>query len=239
MRSGRGVVRRMFLEGPRAVRPWLLRPFLALAVAAVACLPALAQDASHSVSVNGVMGQKALLVIDGSTRMMSVGSSAQGVRVLAIDANEVTVEIGGRKVQLPVGGSPVNVGGSPSSASGTRIVLPAGSGGHFAATGSINGRNVQFIVDTGASLVTISQSVADRIGLDYRHGQALSALTANGAVQARRVSLNVVRVGDVNVYNVEAIVLPTSMDMVLLGNSYLAHFQMKRENDQMVLDKRF
>jgi aspartyl protease family protein len=81
--------------------------------------------------------------------------------------------------------------------------------------------------------------VADRIGLDYRHGQALSALTANGAVQARRVSLNVVRVGDVNVYNVEAIVLPTSMDMVLLGNSYLAHFQMKRENDQMVLDKRF
>ena len=48
-------------------------------------------------------------------------------------------------------------------------MLPVGLGGHFTSAGAINGRPVQFMVDTGATLVAISQSEADRIGLDYRN----------------------------------------------------------------------
>jgi aspartyl protease family protein len=62
--------------------------------------------------------------------------------------------------------------------------------------------------------------------------------TANGQVPAYLTSLDVVRVGDVQVYNVEAVVLPTTMGTVLLGNSFLSRFQMRRENDRMTLDRR-
>ena len=58
-------------------------------------------------------------------------------------------------------------------------------------------------------------------------------------VQAWRVRLDSVRVGDVVVYGVEGVVSAGSMPMVLLGNTFLSHFQMTRTNDQMVLDKRF
>jgi aspartyl protease family protein len=53
-----------------------------------------------------------------------------------------------------------------------------------------------------------------------------------------RVSLTSVRVGDVQVYNVDATVVPAQMEQVLLGNSFLTRFQMKRENDKLTLDKK-
>jgi aspartyl protease family protein len=62
--------------------------------------------------------------------------------------------------------------------------------------------------------------------------------TANGMVPVHRVMLTSVRVGDVQVYNVEALVVPGQMPYVLLGNSFLTRFQMKRENDVMTLEKR-
>ena len=64
------------------------------------------------------------------------------------------------------------------------------------------------------------------------------AATANGPVPIHRVMLNSVRLGDVEVYNVEAVVMPAQMSHVLLGNSFLTRFQMKRENDRMTLTKR-
>ncbi|CAN5495384.1 TIGR02281 family clan AA aspartic protease [soil metagenome] len=195
---------------------------------------------AQSVSVNGVMGGKALLVIDGQTRMMSAGATERGVKLVSVDANEAVVEVGGKKITLAVGGSPVNlVPGEASASKGTQIVLHATSGGHFAAAGSINGRSVQFLVDTGATLVSMSQATADRIGLDYRKGRQSMAQTANGAIPVTMTTLSTVRVGDVELYNVEAIVMPAAMDTVLLGNSFLSRFQMKRDNDQMVLSKRF
>jgi aspartyl protease family protein len=84
----------------------------------------------------------------------------------------------------------------------------------------------------------MSQTDAERIGLKYREGQRGMASTANGAVPVHRVMLTSVRVGDVQVYNVEALVIPAQMPYVLLGNSFLTRFQMKRENDIMTLEKR-
>ena len=55
---------------------------------------------------------------------------------------------------------------------------------------------------------------------------------------AYKASLDVVRIGDVQVYNVDAVVLPQQMPFILLGNSFLTRFQMKRENDRLTLDKR-
>jgi aspartyl protease family protein len=194
---------------------------------------------SQTVSLSGSIGNKALLVIDGSPRTVTAGSTVQGVKLINVSGSEAVVEVSGKRVTLAIGGAQVNLGGGGSEGGGTRIVLTAGSGGHFFSDGSINGKAVRFIVDTGATNISISESEAQRIGLDYRRGQRGIAQTANGQVAAHRVQLSSVRVGEVTLYNIEAIVLPASMDQVLLGNSFLSRFQMKRENDMLTLDKRF
>lgn len=193
---------------------------------------------AQTVSMSGRLGDKALLMIDGSPRTVAVGSTVQGVKLVSVTGDAAVVELAGKRVTVPLGGAQVNLGGSASDGGGSRVVLTAGSGGHFVSAGAINGRAVEFMVDTGASLVSISQSDAERIGLKYREGQRGMAQTANGPVPVHRVMLSSVRLGDVQVYSVEALVIPAQMPYILLGNSFLTRFQMKRENDVMTLEKR-
>jgi aspartyl protease family protein len=194
---------------------------------------------AQTVSMSGRLGDKALLMIDGNPRTVAVGSTVQGVKLVGVTADAAVVELGGKRITVPMGGAQVNLGGAANSeGGGSRIVLTAGSGGHFVTSGAINGRVVEFVVDTGASTVALSQSDDDRIGLKYQEGRRGMANTANGPVPVHRVMLTSVRVGDVQVYNVEALVLPAQMPYVLLGNSFLTRFQMKRENDVMTLEKR-
>jgi aspartyl protease family protein len=207
--------------------------------AAVALLGLLAGSvAAQTVSMSGRLGDKALLMIDGSPRTVALGSTVQGVKLVSVSAEGSVVELGGKRVTLPMGGAQVNLGGAASDGGGSKIVLSASSGGHFLTGGSINGRAVQFMVDTGATTVALSQSDAEHIGLKYRDGQRGMVNTANGPAPAYRVMLTSVRVGDVQVYNVEALIVPAQMNYVLLGNSFLTRFQMKRENDVMTLEKK-
>jgi aspartyl protease family protein len=195
--------------------------------------------AAQTVTMSGSLGDKALLLIDGKPRTLAVGSTVQGVKLLSVTGSDAVVDIAGKRVALALGGAQVNLGGGGSDGTGSLIVMTAGSGGHFTSGGSINGKAVNFLVDTGATSVSISQSVADRIGLDYRKGQRGMVNTANGAVPVHAMSLSVVRIGDVQVYNVDAVIIPAAMDQVLLGNSFLTRFQMKRENDKLTLERRF
>jgi aspartyl protease family protein len=80
---------------------------------------------------------------------------------------------------------------------------------------------------------------AQRIGLNYKAGQLGWGSTANGNVAVWHVKLGSVRIGDVVINDVNAAVLPSAMPYVLLGNSFLSRFQMKRDNDQMVLERRY
>lgn len=205
--------------------------------ALLSLLPAIAL--AQSVSMSGSLGDKALLVIDGTPRTVAAGSTVAGVKVIRVTGSETVVEVGGKRQTLPLGGAQINLGGAASAGSGTQIVLAAGPGGHFVTQGSINGRAVRFVVDTGATNVAMSEAEARRIGVDFSRGQRGMVRTANGDVVAHRVSLREVRIGDVTVYNVDATVVPSPMDIVLLGNSFLSRFQMKREADVLVLDKRF
>jgi aspartyl protease family protein len=208
--------------------------FLFAPCVVLACLGAQAQ----SVTMSGSMGDKALLIINGTPRTLAVGATQHGVKLVSVTPDESVVEVGGKRVLVPMGSAPVNLGGAVSEGSGSLIVLTAGSGGHFLTSGSINGRTVQFVVDTGATYVSMSASEADRIGVDYKSGRRGMMNTANGQTPAYLTSLNAVRVGDVQVYNVDAVVTPAHMDVILLGNSFLTRFQMKRENDKMTLERR-
>jgi aspartyl protease family protein len=98
---------------------------------------------------------------------------------------------------------------------------------------------VQFLVDTGATSVAMGVPEAERLGIDYRKGVVGRGSTANGIVTVYHVKLSSVRIGDVEVYDVDASVLPSAMGHILLGNSFLTRFQMTRHNDQLVLDRRY
>ena len=174
----------------------------------------------QTVSMSGSMGDKALLVINGAPRSVAVGATQTGVKLVSVGPNDAVVEIAGKRVTLSLGGTPVNLGGAASEGSGSQIALTAGSGGHFFTRGSINGKTVQFVVDTGATNISLSQSEADRIGLNYRNGERGISNTANGQVMVYRTMLDVVRVGDVLVYNVAATVLPAQMEAVLLATAF-------------------
>ncbi|MFN9474365.1 TIGR02281 family clan AA aspartic protease [Acidovorax sp.] len=207
---------------------------LALAAAMALALPAWA--AGQSIALAGVLGSKALLVVDGSApRAVGPGETHQGVKVLTVSKDEATVEVQGTRRLLRLGESPVALG---SSGSGKRITLTADSRGHFTNTGSINGKPMTYMVDTGATVVAIGKPAADRMGLKPEDSQKVLMSTANGVAQGWRVRLDSVRVGDVEVLGVDAVIMSTDMPYVLLGNSFLGAFQMTRINDKMVLEKR-
>ena len=194
-----------------------------------------------NVSFNGSLGsQAALLLIDGEARTVRIGQTVQGVKLLSLEDGRATIEVDGQRQQLSLGATPGRVGaGADGSSKARQIVLSSGLGGHFIAAGSINGRTTQFLVDTGATNVAIAQAEAERLGLRFRDGQRVMTHTANGTVPAHRLLLDSVRIGELEVRNVDAIVVPGQMSHVLLGNSFLSRFQMRRENDLMTLELRY
>lgn len=194
--------------------------------------------AAQTVTLGGSLGDKAVLIIDGVPRTLVRGASHGSVKLVSVSGSEAVVEVANRRLALQLGGSQINLGGVDSPGGGSRIVMTAGNGGHFSTAGTINGQAVTFLVDTGATHIAMSQAEADRLGVRYRDGQRGLAQTANGQVPVHRARLASVRIGDVQVFDVDATVVPMQMDQVLLGNSFLSRFQMRRENDTMTLVKR-
>ncbi|CAD5372969.1 conserved exported hypothetical protein [Rubrivivax sp. A210] len=208
--------------------------------ATLSLLCAGAATAQPQVVLAGRMGQKALFVIDGQPRTVGVGEAVGGLRLLGWDGEVARIESGGRTRTLAPGTAPVQVAAQPrqGAGGGREIVIPAGQGGHFTTAGSIGGHRVEFMVDTGATLVSLGRNDAQRLGVDLRDATPGTMQTANGQVLVQLVTLPQLRVGDVEVSNVGAVVLPMPMPFVLLGNSFLGRFQMRRDNDVMRLEAR-
>jgi aspartyl protease family protein len=209
----------------------------------VAVLICLLPAAGRATEVNliGLFPNKAVVVIDGGApRVLTVGQQpAGGVTLLSTDreAATATLLIDGQKKTLKIG---QHQGGPAPSASAQSATLTADAQGHFVVEGQINGRSVRFLVDTGATTVSLSSADANRLGIDYRKGQAGLMGTANGTAVAYRVKLDAVRVGDIVANNVDAAVLEGSqMPFALLGMSFLNRMEMKRVGETMVLIKRF
>ena len=97
-----------------------MRILFALAMA-LGCALAMAQ----SVTLGGSMGDKALLVINGTPRMVALGATVQGVKLVSVGASEAAIEVQGRRMTLQMGGAPASLGGAASDGNGSAIVLTA------------------------------------------------------------------------------------------------------------------
>lgn len=212
-------------------------PLFAAALALASGLFWTAPSWAQSVALSGVMGRKALLVVNSSApKLVGINDSHLGVRVVALEGNTATIEVQGQRQTLRMGGSPVSIGQAMNAE--RKVVLRADGRGHFRENGFINNKPMQYMVDTGASVISISQEHAERLDLDYEKGNKVTMRTANGNTQGWHIRLDTVRVGDITVYGVDAVVTPQPMPFVLLGNSFLSKLHMTRQGNEMVLEHR-
>jgi aspartyl protease family protein len=181
-------------------------------------------------------GSSADVTISGSAPItIRIGETIEGVTVLSADRQGAAVRVNGVKRMLPL----VARRGSTDAGSTDSVTLHADASGHFVANGTVNGRPVQFVVDTGATYMAIDRTVADRIGLDYKRGTPVQSMTVNGAVRGWRVTLASVQVGGSTEQNVDAIVVDNHyLPVGLLGMSYLNRFDMQRNGGTLVLRRR-
>jgi len=187
---------------------------------------------------------KATLVIDSSKpRTMSAGErSPEGVRLVSATSESAVIEIDGKRMTLALGTNYREAAPAENKAAiGSRIVISADSRGHFLVNGMINSSaSVRFLVDTGASLVSISADDARRAGIDYLKGQRSLTQTASGVAPVYRVKLDTVKIGDITLYNVDAAVhVSGQLPIGLLGMSFLNRMEMKRDASALTLTRRY
>jgi len=205
---------------------------------ALLALLAAASASAADVSLVGTFDTKAaiLSINGGAPRTVKVGQSAGGVTLVAVEKDRATIEVDGKR-RLLQRGQTHSSGGSGSSAQS--ITLAAGADGHFMAEGQINGGPIRFLVDTGATAIAIPASDADRLRIDYRKGRLSTTRTAGGPITVYLVTLDSVRVGGIELQNIEAIVIEHGLPVALLGNSFLNRVNMRREGEAMTLMRRY
>jgi aspartyl protease family protein len=190
------------------------------------------------VGLAGLFPGKVLLTINGGApRIVAVGAKTrEGVRVLDVDGDTATLEIDGRKRVLRVG---QNVAEQASGTGPAKVILTADAQGHFMTTGTVNGTSIRFLVDTGATLIAIGVGDARRIGIDPKSGTRGISNTANGQVVVSRVRLDTVRIGEVVLNGVDAVIFPHEQSPALLGMSFLNRMEIQHSAGTMTLIKRY
>jgi len=205
----------------------------------VCCVLLAAQTNAADVNVVGLFGEKALVEINGAkARVLSAGQTTpEGVKLISASSDGAVFEIDGKRKTLQLGQS---ISANQVSGKKPSVTLVADNRGHFLTPGSINGSGTQFLVDTGATAVSMSAAEARKLGIKYLSGQLVNMSTAAGVVSAYRITLNSVKVGDITLNQVDGMVLDgPGMPITLLGMSFLTRVEMKREGSTMTLIKQY
>ncbi len=210
---------------------------------AIVCIAGLAAGAAahavEKVSVNGLFKDKAILVIDGKQRLLRSGeTSPEGVKLIRADSKEAVIEIDGVQSTRGLG---THIGGSYQQPESRAVQIYPARGNMYAIVGSINGYPVNFIVDTGATFVSMNERHARRLGIDFAvEGRPALSQTASGVVKVFLVRLKRVKVGEIELTDVEGSVHEGNFHTeVLLGMSFLGRLDIKREDGVMELRKKY
>lgn len=118
-----------------------------------------------------------------------------------------------------------------------RVTLQRNRMGHYVVSGTINGHQAEFLLDTGATAVSVSMDIARRAGL--RRGAAMTASTANGTTTAYATRIDEIVIGGIQQRDIAASIVPNLPDdQVLLGMSFLSHLDFSQSGDSLVLKSR-
>lgn len=194
--------------------------------------------AADTIMVLGLFKDKAVVNINGKQYTLAPGqTSPEGVTLISANSNGAVLEAAGKRTTYPLG-SQVNT--NFAAPKHIAVQLYPNPQGMYLTVGSINGMPVNFLVDTGATLVAMNAVEAKRLGIDFRvTGQPSMTSTASGVAPAYQIKLNRVRVGDIELRDIDALVLdganPTE---VLLGMSFLNRLEIQHSGKMMELRKK-
>jgi aspartyl protease family protein len=224
---------------------------------------------AQSVALQGIVGKQVMVSINGApTRFLREGQQADGVTVDSVIGQTANFRIHDFRFQLKVGTARANDQGqvprtqasqvntstqSPETLialarhnqAKTRLTIKADAVGHYETQGSINGKPVNFLVDTGATHVAMNVRTAKELELDFQRGIKTTSQTAAGVLPSFRIVLDEVKVGDFVLKNVQASILDDSVmnkqngdssPPILLGMSFLSRLKLTSENNAMVME---
>lgn len=120
-------------------------------------------------------------------------------------------------------------------AGGASVRLMRNYAGHYIAPGEINGMPVTMLLDTGATYVALSASLAARAGVEK--GVSSTVMTASGPTPSWRTLIDHISLGPITMHHVPAVILPEMPgDEVLLGMSFLKHLELVQKGDQLIIN---
>ncbi|MGO4379990.1 retropepsin-like aspartic protease family protein [Pseudoduganella sp. RAF53_2] len=202
-----------------------------------AMLALLCGAAYADVNVVGVLKEKALLSVDGAAaKVYPVGATLPDrSKLVAVSSSGVTLEENGKRYTAQLG----QFANAPAALVAPNLVFYADPNGHYVVPGEINGVPTRMMVDTGATMLSIPGFEARRMGIDFRlKGKRGFAKTAGGLQETWLVKVDKLKVADTEISNIEAVIMDGGLPMVLLGNNFLNHFEMRRDGTTMTLTRK-
>jgi aspartyl protease family protein len=196
-------------------------------------------QAADDVRVVGLFSDRVVLLVDGQQRLLKVGqTSPEGVTLISATSEKATLLVNGKEVVMRMDG---RVSARKRAPEVDEVQVWRNPTGMYTTVGSINGLLVTFLVDTGASAVAMNAREARRLGIDYRVvGRESGVTTASGDERAWAVTLDTVKVGDLELRNVAAMVLEGGYPVTtLLGMSYLGQLEINNDGRLMTLRKKY
>jgi aspartyl protease family protein len=190
-----------------------------------------------SVKVIALFTNKAFLQVGQLQKVVSAGETFEGVLLKSATGRGAVVEIDGQSLTLQLNQS---IAGNFKKPDRSNLKIFPDDHGMYYVAGTINNRSTSFLVDTGASHVTLSGHKARALGIDFSKGERSMARTASENVLVWQVVLNSVSIGGIMLRNVSATVIDGDKPYeVLLGNSFLRHTDMQQADSVLIIRKRY
>ena len=199
--------------------------------------------AIDNIVINGLFKDKVVATIDGKQKILKKNElTSDGLKLIKSNSKEATIEIDGI---IKVFTLDEKIGNTFKTTSDVKkpysfkktVTIKADAMGMYKTSGQINGKTVEFLVDTGATLVSMSSDLAKQLKINYEKGKKIRVMTARGPSIAYEVKLNKVKLGDIELYDITGSVSDEMMGRTLLGMSFLGKLDMKREGKYLVLEK--
>lgn len=192
---------------------------------------------AFDIVVLGLFKDMAIIRVDNHQYKLRVGEATeQGIRLISADSKRAVLDVDGQRETFELGSHVSSSFAAPKTAK-ARI---RSINGMYTIQGFINRQPVNFLVDTGASWIALNANQAQKLGINFRYeGTPGVVSTANGQARVYRLKLKTVRVGEIELRNVDAAVLEgDSPTTALLGMSFLNRVRMKHEGDVLMLQQK-
>ncbi len=183
------------------------------------------------IKYSGMVYDKACIWVNGHSNKLAFGETSKGGSVTLLSANSesIVVMVDGKRYRYKKYSSQGTL-----LADNVTLTRNPGNGGYWA-KGKINGKDVTFLIDTGASSVVMNKDQAKSWKIQ-RGNKKIQISTATKKETAYQVILDTVSVGDIELQNVPAIITQHKYPPYpLLGMSFLRHIEINQENGQMIL----